>query len=142
MAVYASVQDMVDRYPERDLIQLTDENGVELDAVRLERALADASAEIDGYLQGRYVLPLQEVPKILTLVACDIAMYRLQVLRPTGGIEDARARYDDALRYLRQVSKGEVQLGLSDEDRAAPEGSGPEMISPTRIFGRESMKGF
>lgn len=142
MPAYAIAQDLQDRYPEQDLIQLTDPDGVVLDVGRLDRALADASDEIDGYLQGRYQLPLAEVPKHLKLLACDIALYRLLVLRPLGDIEDARKRYEDALRYLRQVSRGEVQLGLSAQDVAAPQGSGPEMISPTRVFDRDGMRGF
>lgn len=140
--MYASAQDLQERYPERDLIQLTDADGEQLDVARLERALADASAEIDGYLQGRYTLPLAKPPQHLTLLACDIAMYRLQVLRPLGDIEDARERYEDALRYLRQVARGEVQLGLSEDGVAAPQGSGPEMISPRRTFTRDAMRGF
>lgn len=141
MPAYASALDLQDRYPERDLIQLTDPDGAVLDVARLDRALADASAEIDGYLQGRYQLPLSQVPQHLALLACDIAMYRLQVLRPLGDIEDARKRYEDALHYLRQVARGEVQLGLSEQGVAAPQGSGPEVISSTRTFTRESMRG-
>lgn len=139
---YASAKDLRDRYPERDLIQLTDEDGETLDCSRLTRALDDASAEIDGYLQGRYSLPLHQAPEHLALLACDIAMYRLQVLRPLGDIEDARARYEDALRYLRQVARGEVQLGLSEDGHAARQGAGPEMISPRRTFSRDQMRGF
>lgn len=141
MAMYASASDLLDRYPEQDLVQLTDPAGAELNPVKLERALADASSEIDGYLLGRYLLPLVQVPEILRLLACDIAMYRLQALRPMAGIEDARKRYEDATRYLKLVSTGEVQLGLSTADAPAQQGAGPEVVSSRRTFSRTSMKG-
>jgi phage gp36-like protein len=139
--VYATAADLQARYPERDLIELTDPQAEELDPTKLERALADAAAEIDGYLQGRYVLPLQQPPKVLALYACDIAMYRLMTLRRSGDVEDARSRYDDAIRYLRSVSKGEVQLGISDAGHAAQQEAGPELITAPRRFSRDSMHG-
>lgn len=140
--MYASAQDLQDRYPERDLAQLTDPNGAVVNTAKLSRALADASDEIDGYLQGRYTLPLSQVPKVLKVLACDIAMYRLQVLRPADDIEDARNRYKDAIAYLGKVAKGDVQLGLSAEDAPAPQSSGPEMITSARTFSRAAMGGF
>lgn len=141
MPPYASAQDLQDRYPEQDLVQLTDPAGAAIDVARLERSLADASAEIDGYLQGRYQLPLPQVPELLKLLACDIAMYRLQVLRPLGDIEDARARYKDAMRYLERVSTGAVQLGLSAADVPAPQTAGPEVRGAARTFTRDTMRG-
>jgi phage gp36-like protein len=142
MAQYASTQDLRDRYPERDLAQLTDPDGLVVDEVRLSRALADASDEIDGYLQGRYRLPLAEAPRVLKLVACDVAMYRLLVLRPLGDIEDARKRYEDSQRFLRSVAEGKVQMGLAESGAAAQEGSGPEVVSGRKRFGADSMQGF
>lgn len=142
MAPYASVQDLQDRYPQRDLAQLTDPDGLVVDAAKLERALAGASAVIDGYLQGRYPLPLAQVPEVLVEYACDVAMYRLQTLRPADDIEDARARYRDVIRYLEQVSRGDLQLGLSPADQPAQQSAGPEVLSPGRQFSRGSMRGY
>lgn len=140
--MYASAADLQDRYPMQDLAQLTgDPAGVTVDLDRLGTALADAAQEIDGYLVGRYVLPLQRVPAVLKLLACNIAMYQLQALRPMSSIEDARKRYEDAISYLTKVSKGTVQLGLSDSEEPAAQGSGPEWISATRMFSRDAMRG-
>jgi phage gp36-like protein len=140
--MYATTDDLLERYPHRDLVQLTDPDGLELHVERLERALLGARAVIDGYLQARYPLPLAQVPEVLREYACDIAMYRLQTLRPADDIQDARSRYKDAIRYLEQVSSGTLQLGLSAEARPARQDGGPEVVAPARRFTREQMKGF
>jgi len=48
--VYAQPSDMIARYPNRDLVQLTNEDPTQqaVDDSVLQQALADASAEIDG----------------------------------------------------------------------------------------------
>lgn len=140
--MYATPQHLQDRYPERDLVQLTDPNGVGVVAARLDGALKGAAAVINGYLQGRYPLPLAQVPEVLVEYACDIAMYRLQTLRPSDDIEDARARYKDAIRFLEQVSRGELQLGLSAANTPAAQSTGPEVIEGERHFGRGSTRGY
>lgn len=51
---YATQQNLVDRFGQVELVQLTDlENTGALNTTRLAAALADASATIDGYLAGR-----------------------------------------------------------------------------------------
>ena len=139
--MYADAADLRARYPERDLAQLSDPQGAVVDEVVLSGALADASAEIDGYLQGRYALPVADPPAVLKRIACDIAMYRLLALRPLGDLEDARNRYSDAVRYLESVSRGVVQLGIGAGAQSAPQEAGPEAVSATRLFTRDTMQG-
>ncbi len=100
--VYAQPSDMIARYPNRDLVQLTNEDPTQsiVNQTVLQQALADASAEIDGYLESRFTLPLTDPPAVLARLTCDIAMYRLQALRPLHDLEEARRRYDDALAVL------------------------------------------
>lgn len=110
---YATRQDMIDRYSEVELAQLTDRGSVRADRIVdavLNRALDDASAEIDGYLAGRYVLPLSPAPANLPLICCDIARYRLQI-NEAG--EQVRARYDAAIKFLTKVATGEIQIGAT-----------------------------
>src|SRR6202011_1533011 len=97
--VYAQPSDMIARYPNRDLVQLTNEDPTQTAANQavLQQALADASAEIDGYLESRFTLPLSDPPAVLARLTCDIAMYRLQTLRPLHDLAEARRRYEDAL---------------------------------------------
>jgi phage gp36-like protein len=138
---YATPADMKSRFPEKDLKELTDVNGQTIDDARLARALADASDEIDGYLMGRYKLPLEQIPRSLGLYACDIAMYRIQALRPKNDIEDAKDRYDSAIRYLKDVSKGAVNLALNDAGQPAEQTDGPIVVTADRNFTRTSMRG-
>lgn len=105
---YAVQQDLIDRFGADELAQLTDRvNGSVIDASVVARALADADAEIDGYLAARHALPLSSVPPILLLTGCDIARYRLFGDRTT---EEVRSRYDDAVRRLKGIATGSVVL--------------------------------
>ena len=86
----------------------------------LQQALTDASSEIDTYLEARFALPLSDPPAVLNRLACDIAMYRLQSLRPLHDLEDARRRYDDAIAMLSKVAAGELTLGLATDNQEPP----------------------
>ena len=86
------------------------------------QALADADELINSYLGERYTLPLPEVPRMVVSVACDIARHRLH---KEGLHEEVRKRYEDALRWLKDVAAGRSGLGL-------PEGSEPVSRSGIR----------
>jgi phage gp36-like protein len=142
---YAAPQDMINRYPNRDLVQLTNEDPTvtTINTTVLQQMLDDASAEIDGYLSGRFALPLTDVPQVLNRLACDIAMYRLQSLRPIHDLADARLRYDDATAMLTQVANGELALGLGSDGNETAIGQGVEQAAePRRVFSRKRMRGF
>lgn len=131
---YNTKQNMIDRYGEEELIQLTDRvaAGVIDDAV-LNQGIADAAAEIDGYLGGRYQLPLAVTPPILTVYACDMTRYRLY---DDAATEQVEKRYQDAIKFLRFAADGKVQLGpTADGGKPTPAG-GAVMESGGRIWGR------
>ncbi len=75
-------------------------------------ALAAASRVADGYLGPRFHLPLTQWGEDLRQVICDIAAYRLMKRRgfspESGDAEQLRDSYEDAVRWLEQVSKGMV----------------------------------
>ncbi|MGH7905759.1 MAG: gp436 family protein [Candidatus Binataceae bacterium] len=142
---YAASADLIARYPNRDLVQLTndDPTAISINTAALDQALDDASAEIDGYLEGRFNLPLADPPAVLSRIACDIAMYRLQALRPLHDLADARKRYDDAAAFLMAVAKGAITLGLAPDNREPASAPGAANIEgPRRVFGRKSLRGF
>ena len=63
---YATQADLETRFGSAELAQLTDRiSGSVIDAAVVGRALADAEAEIDGYLAARYQLPLASAPAVL-----------------------------------------------------------------------------
>lgn len=140
--MYATAQDLQERFPATDLKQLTDIHGEVIDSARLDTALRDASAEIDGYLQARYPLPLPVVPAHLVTLACNIAMYRLQAGRNIEKEDDVRTRYSDAVKYLERVNAGTLQLGVATlGDQAVPQSAGVEIVTGERHFTRGSMRG-
>jgi len=133
---------MLDRFPEAELIQLTDKGPVRMDTIVdavLTKALDDASAEIDGYAGSRYLLPLAPVPGIVPILCCDIARYRLQV--NTAG-EQVKERYEAALKFLRTVANGNVKIGATAAGAVpAAIGDGVKFTVGAKDFGREAFDG-
>ena len=142
---YATAQDVINRYPNRDLVQLTNEDptATTVNTTPITQALDDASAEIDGYIEGRFTLPLNDPPAVLNRLATDIAMYRMQSLRPLHDLEDARKRYEDAVAMLEKVAAGELTLGLSVDGKEPPIAGQVETVEgPKRVFNRDKLKGY
>ena len=142
---YATAQDVINRYPNRDLVQLTNEDpaATTINVTPITQALSDASAEIDGYIEGRFSLPLTDPPAVLTRLATDIAMYRMQTLRPLHDLEDARKRYEDAVAMLGKVASGELTLGLAADGQEPPIAGAVETVNgPNRVFNRGNLKGY
>jgi phage gp36-like protein len=148
---YATLTQLTERYAERELRNITDPDAQAMDALRAGQAIGDASAEIEGYLSTRYRLPLQDetgapftaVPMLLVRCACDIAIYRLQTLRPADDIQDARRRYEDVVKLLKALACGEVSLPGAKlrgdvADAPASQSAGlPQFGSPPSLFGRD-----
>jgi phage gp36-like protein len=143
---YCTKQDLIDRFSERELIQLTDRTNSPastIDDVVVDRALGDATALIDGYLGKVYTLPLATIPEMLVKLSADIARF---YLHGKGVEKDSpiRTAYNDAVAYLRDVAKGLIQLidvGSGDTPPAAGGGQ-VQVISPPKIFSRDSLRDY
>lgn len=136
--MYASIADLVERFGETEVIELTDQDHLgQIDTAVAERALQDATAEIDGYLAARYRLPVTDTPRLLSVLCTDIARYRLQKGVST---DQARQRYEDAVDTLKRIQDGRMNLPLT----APPPASADPMIAPGigRVFDSNSLKGF
>ncbi len=135
---YATQQDMIDRFAQVELIQITDRNNTgSIDAAVLGQALADADAAVDGYLASRYTLPLATIPKSLTRVACDIARYYLY---DNAATEEVRNRYADAVKLLTALARGDITLG-PDPGETSAIGS-PQTSGPDRVFTQDTLGDF
>ena len=80
----------------------------------VDKAIAYACELADGYLMGRYVLPLSPVPTMLRLWCTDLARYWLHKRRFNGADfpKELQAAYDDAMKLLKEVQAGKLHLGL------------------------------
>jgi phage gp36-like protein len=129
---YATVGDLLATVTFRDLVQLSNEDPTAqtIDQGRLQTQLTMASRVIDSYLEARYQLPLPYVPEALVSTCIDIALYRLQVLRPLHDLRDARKRYEDAQTFLMEINRGRLALALDVAGRTIP-GASPTQTTLT-----------
>lgn len=139
---YVTKQGRIDRFGERELIQLTDRTNVPvstIDDVVVERAIADASAFADGYLKKVLSLPLSVVPPVLEKNVADIARYYLHGKAAEKDSPVTRA-YNEAVAFLRDVSRGLVELSDGAETPAAAGGGQVRTSAPKRVFSRDSLR--
>ena len=101
-------------------------------------AIADASAEVDTYLAGRYTLPLASVPDAITRIASQIARYNLW-RRDVGSDHPAYVAYRDALKDLAKIADGSMNLGLSPLGDAPTQEGGPSVSPNERVFDRSTL---
>lgn len=141
---YATIQDMIDQFGEHEVIALTDREvlGVPNAAVAA-RALKTASSDMDGYLAGRYTLPLPFVTDKLRDLCCDIARYKLCGAGVTA-TDLIRLRYKDAIRDLTAIRDKQMDIGIPDAGQiAAPaESASVKVASRPSVFNAGSMAGY
>jgi len=119
-----------------ELAELTAEAGEEPDAQVIGAAIAKAEDEINGYVGGRYPVPLVPVPAQIQGVAVDLTLYHLYSRRSVMPVV-RRQRYEAALAFLRLVAG---QVRLEGEAGPAEKASGPaEMASAPRLFSRDRL---
>jgi phage gp36-like protein len=120
---YATVQDLIDRFSERELIALTDKDeNAAINTARAQVALDDARVFTDGYLGQVYRLPLagcakpglpgnpveRVSPPQLTRIVCDVARYYLHDdLAPE---HEVYRRYKDTQAQLQAIAEGRLLL--------------------------------
>lgn len=141
VSVYASSAQMVARFGEDELVSLTDRDGTAgaIVARVLDVALNDATALINGYLAGRYTLPLPTPPAMLERLCCDIARYGLY---DNGASEQVSKRFDDAVRFLEKVAAGKITLGITTQGESPVSNDLPTIESDGAVFNRRQSKGF
>ncbi len=114
-------------------------------ALLIENAIADADAEIDGYLSKRYSPPLTEPPAVLRKFSKDIAAYNLMSRKGINEGDPEKTyltRYNSAIKFLTMVAEGKIDLGTKEETGPASGVEGFHFQSSHRLFSRESMRGW
>ena len=111
----------------------------------VEQAIADADAEIDGYLAKRYKVPFEKTPQVINKFAKDIALYNM--VSRKGVDENDRektylTRYNAAIAFLTKVAEGRISIGVSENNTEDAARIGLSMSNSPRLFSRGSMKGW
>ncbi len=112
----------------------------------IERAIVDASSEIDGYLNKRYSTPLGNVPNVITKICKDIALYNifLRIGIKQGSAEESYYnQYKQDIKYLENVAKGLIDIGVSTGEQSGTSNSVGDfrVNSNKRMFSRQTLRG-
>ncbi|WP_020179789.1 DUF1320 domain-containing protein [Methylopila sp. M107] len=139
MPTYATLADIEDRHPSELIMLAADETtGLRSDA-RIERALADATAQIRGVLKARYsTLELERIDadsrEMLKVYAIDIALYRI-ALSFSRSNERIRERYEAALKRLEAIASGKGALSFDSGGGTDPTSpAGGASASPNEVL--------
>lgn len=143
--MYATAQQFIDHFGPREALALTDrDKSGAIDHAALERLLALASEEVNGYIGRRYALPLTtpggqpaDAPQPLRLAVLNIARYH-----GTGtevrNQEEITVRYKSTIKWLEGVAAGTILLGnglaAASAGGAAPTGGPTAVRTGQRLF--------
>lgn len=116
--MYITIADLQTLIPEAVLTQLSNDNpqAVAVNTAIVEMVIKDACELIDGYLYGRYSLPLSNQPSLIAQIAKELARYQLYARRPEGfelppAVE---AGYKNSIKLLEKIRDGLVSIGIVD----------------------------
>ena len=120
---YCTRADIGNAIPEITLIQLSNDDPAAEQPN--ENVIGDdmrqAEELVDGYLRGRYNLPLDPVPTVLRDAVVYLARHWLYQRRPEGAMPDpVKDSRKDTIKLLESIRDGVVTLGMPT-GQAAPE---------------------
>lgn len=130
MATYATQQDFIDAFGEREIIMLTNlyaPTATTINTAKLIQCQEDAKASIDGMISTCATvaaqMPFAVVPPLLRTFELAICRYMMDSVQAR---EDVRKRYEDAIKQLLLIGQCKMSLGLSGAD--------PEVAIPTNVL--------
>ena len=123
---YCTIEDIETHVSTSTLIQLTsDYEQDEVDRVVAEEAIIYSSTLIDGYLRGRYTLPLDARFPLLRIVAIDLSVYRLYSRRMRDDMPEViEANYKNAIKILQDIQKGAISLETENDTSISAQDAG------------------
>ncbi|WP_416739231.1 gp436 family protein [Pseudomonas sp. NFX71] len=137
---YCTRVNITNAIPQLTLIQLSNDDpaAIQPNEVVIEEGIRQAEELVDGYLRGRYTLPLDAVPTILRDAVMYLARHWLYQRRPEGALPDAvKDSRKDTLKLLENIRDGVVTLSLST-GHAAPEPGEIRVRSRPQQFSAET----
>lgn len=142
--MYATVDDMVGRFGRVEvtrLSQIEDRETTEIDEEKVARAIGDATAIVDGYLRGRYQLPVINPPADVIRATCILARYDLAKSDRSDPTDQMQKDYDDVIRWLTDVQKGIVKLAAKTAIEQINNSAVARFEDRDAIFTPDSLRG-
>ena len=143
--MYCTIDDIEKHTSSPTLIQLSSDDGQEaVNRVVVEEAILYASTLIDGYLRGRYSLPLDTHFPLLRIIAIDLSVYRLYSRRMRNKMPEViETAYKSAIATLRDIQKGVISL-QSENDTLETSAFSPDEYRTNktildRLFGKQRL---
>lgn len=142
---YCTIEDIETQTSTPTLIQLTSDDGQEaVDRVVAQEAILYSSTLIDGYLRGRYTLPLDAHFPLLRILAIDLSIHRLYSRRMKDEMPEViENNYKNAISTLKDIQKGIISL-QSENDSLETAGFNVEEYKTNksiidRLFSKDRM---
>ncbi len=142
---YCTIEDIETQTSTPTLIQLTSDDGQEaVDRVVAQEAILYSSTLIDGYLRGRYSLPLNTHFPLLRILAIDLSIHRLYSRRMRDEMPEViENNYKNAISTLKDIQKGVISL-QSENDSFETAGFNAEEYKTNksiidRLFSKDRM---
>jgi len=113
--MYCTTEDIQKQVSRDTLIQLTDDNQLgDIDSEIVQESIFYAETLINGYLLGRYNLPVVSfIPNLLKILSIDLSIYRLYSRRFQTDIPDSiNEKYKNSVKILEQIQKGIICLEI------------------------------
>ncbi len=115
---YCSTDDIQSVITNDDLVQLTNDSGGDsVDTTKITEAISYVDNIIDGYLRGRYDLPLASTPDELKYIAVDFVVYRLYSRRMSTEVpRSISEKHETVINLLSRIQKGTFNLGIETSE--------------------------
>ncbi|MBB3947219.1 phage gp36-like protein [Rhizobium skierniewicense] len=145
--MYATVTDMIARFGEVQIVRLSNPEDRETsvpDEAKVNTALEDATALINSYIRGRYLVPIAAPPKDIVRAACVIARHDLADTERSSPSDEMTKGKAEVIKWLENIAKEIVHLDipLATVTGGDSVGSGPRISDRQRIVTSDTLRGF
>jgi len=104
---------MIDRFGLTEMLRLSrpeDRDAETVDEAVVIKAIEDATAVVDGYLRGRYRLPLQDAPKDIVRAVCHLARHDLADTGRSEPSDHMVSARKEIMSWLGKLSSDAVRI--------------------------------
>lgn len=136
MSSYLVERDVISSLTKQTLVELTNEDysATEIDNSVIETVIKSQSEMVDGYLRGRYDVPLPEAPTMIKDITLDLVKYALYKRRPESKMpETIESDRKFAIKQLEDIRDSKIHLGIEKDDTLQDEPSNWRVRSPEKV---------